>query len=361
TAKKSAPSIIFIDEIDAIGRARSSGMMPAHDEREQTLNQILVEMDGFAPTEQVVVIAATNRGDLLDSALLRPGRFDRRIVVDYPDLAGRKEIMKIHSKNKPFTDEVNWDKIARRTVGYSGADLENMLNEAAIYAAREARDKINMNDIEEAALKVKLGPEKNRLQSDYDKKLTAYHEAGHAIVSHFLPHTDSVHRISIVSRGMALGYTLIPPERDKVHETKTHLHEQIAYMMGGRAAEELVFTEVTTGAANDFDQATRVAKAMVMEYGMSKLGPVNFGPTIDVTDYSRGYEQSAISQDMLGKIDTEIKSILDAAHTTATQVLVKNRKLLDKVAEELLKKETIDQDEFEKMVGVKKVSVENKA
>jgi cell division protease FtsH len=361
TAKKNAPSIIFIDEIDAIGRARSSGMMPAHDEREQTLNQILVEMDGFAPTEQVVVIAATNRGDLLDPALLRPGRFDRRIVVDYPDLEGRKEILKIHARNKPFADDINWDKIARRTVGYSGADLENVLNEAAIYAARAARDKINMNDIEEAALKVKLGPEKNRLQSDYDRKLTAYHEAGHAIVSHFLPHTDSVHRISIVSRGMALGYTLIPPEKDKVHETKTHLLEQIAYMMGGRTAEEIVFDEVTTGAANDFDQATRVAKAMVMEYGMSKLGPVNFGPTMDITDYSRGYEQSSISQDMLAKIDQEIKRILDEAHTIANEVINKNRKLLNAVAEELLKSETMDQDEFEKLVGAKSPSEDKPA
>lgn len=353
TAKKSAPSIIFIDEIDAIGRARSTGVMPSHDEREQTLNQILVEMDGFAPNEQVIVIAATNRGDLLDPALLRPGRFDRRIIVDYPDLAGRKEIIKIHARNKPFMEEVNWDKITRRTVGFSGADLENMLNEAAIYAAREARDKINMNDIEEAALKVKLGPEKTRLQSDYDKKLTAYHEAGHAIVSHFLPHTDSVHRISIVSRGMALGYTLIPPERDKVHETKTHLHERMAYMMGGRAAEELIFNEVTTGAANDFDQATRIAKAMVMEFGMSKLGPVNFGPTNDVTSWGNNFENTAISQEMLGEIDREIKAILDEAYETATTVIKTNKKLLDIVAEELLKKETMDQDEFEELVGVK--------
>ncbi|MEK7070332.1 MAG: AAA family ATPase, partial [Patescibacteria group bacterium] len=204
-AKKSAPSIIFIDEIEAIGRARSVGVMPSHDEREQTLNQILVEMDGFAPTEQIVVIAATNRGDMLDPALLRPGRFDRRILVDYPDLEGRKEIIAIHAKGKPFESNVDWGRVAKRTVGYSGADLENMLNEAAIDAARQVKDKISMNDIEEAATKVKLGPEKKRLQSDYDKKLTAYHEAGHAVVSHFMKHTDPVHRISIVSRGMALG------------------------------------------------------------------------------------------------------------------------------------------------------------
>ncbi|MEX1052602.1 MAG: ATP-dependent zinc metalloprotease FtsH, partial [Patescibacteria group bacterium] len=228
TAKKSSPSIIFIDEIDAIGRTRAYGVMPSHDEREQTLNQILVEMDGFEPTEQVVVIAATNRGDLLDSALVRPGRFDRRIIVDYPDLEGREKIIKIHAKNKPFEKDVNWQKVAKRTVGFSGADLENMLNEAAIGAARATKTIISSEDIEEAATRVKLGPEKKRLQSDTDKKLTAYHEAGHAIVSHFLPHTDPVHRISIVSRGMALGFTLIPPAKDKLHETKSHLLERIA-------------------------------------------------------------------------------------------------------------------------------------
>src|SRR3990167_2808550 len=282
-AKKSAPSIIFIDEIDAVGRARSVGMMPSHDEREQTLNQILVEMDGFAPTEQVVVIAATNRGDLLDTALLRPGRFDRRVIVDFPDVEGRKAIAKIHAKGKPFDESVDWEKVAKRTVGYSGADLENMLNEAAISAARVVREKINMEDIEEAATKVKLGPEKKRLQSDLDKKLTAYHEAGHAVVSHFLPHTDPVHRISIVSRGMALGFTLIPPVADKLHETKSHLLERISVMMGGRAAEDIFFGEITTGAANDFDQATTIAKAMVIEYGMSDLGPINFGPNMDIT------------------------------------------------------------------------------
>ncbi|MDH7476675.1 MAG: ATP-dependent zinc metalloprotease FtsH [Microgenomates group bacterium] len=228
-AKKNAPSIIFVDEIDAIGRARSIGIMPSHDEREQTLNQILVEMDGFSPNEQVVVIAATNRGDLLDPALLRPGRFDRRIVVDYPDVEGRKAIIKIHSRGKPIAPDVQWDKVAKRTVGFSGADLENMLNEAAILAARLGKSQIDMEDIEEAATKVKLGPEKKRLQSDFDKKITAYHEAGHAIVSHFLPHTDPVHRISIVSRGMALGFTLIPPAKDKLHEKAWKIVEPIFY------------------------------------------------------------------------------------------------------------------------------------
>lgn len=355
TAKKSAPSIIFIDEIDAIGRARSVGIMPSHDEREQTLNQILVEMDGFNPTEQVVVIAATNRGDLLDNALLRPGRFDRRIVVDYPDVDGRKAIIKIHAKGKPFDKTVDWDKVAKRTVGYSGADLENMLNEAAIHAARDAKTLISMDDLEEAATKVKLGPEKKRLQTEGDRKLTAYHEAGHAIVSHFLPHTDPVHRISIVSRGMSLGYTLIPPAKDKLHETKTHLMERIAVMMGGRVAEELIFNEITTGAANDFDQATTVAKAMVIEFGMSNLGPINFGPTTDITEWGKSYmEQNTLSQDVLGKIDTEIKNIITESYNKAKKIIKENKKSLDKVAKKLLDKEGLDQDEFEKIVGVKK-------
>jgi len=353
-AKKSAPAIIFIDEIDAIGRSRSVGMMPSHDEREQTLNQILVEMDGFAPTEQVVVIAATNRGDLLDTALLRPGRFDRRVIVDFPDVEGRKEIAKIHAKNKPFDTTVNWDRVAKRTVGYSGADLENMLNEAAISAARAIREKISMEDIEEAATKVKLGPEKKRLQSDLDKKLTSYHEVGHAIVSHFLPHTDPVHRISIVSRGMALGYTLIPPAKDKLHETKTHLLEKIAVMMGGRAAEEVIFNELTTGAANDFDQATQVAKAMVVEYGMSSLGPINFGPNMDVTEWGKTYyEQNPLSQEVMGKIDAEIKKIITVAYNQAVEIVKSKRSLMDKVALQLIKTESLDQDEFEKIVGKK--------
>ncbi len=357
TAKKSAPAIIFIDEIDAIGRARSVGVMPSHDEREQTLNQILVEMDGFTPNELVIVIAATNRGDLLDSALLRPGRFDRRIIVDYPDIDGRKAILQIHGRGKPFADDVDWDKVAKRTVGYSGADLENMLNEAAISAARQSKDKINMDDLEEAATKVKLGPEKKRLQTDLDKKLTAYHEAGHAIVSHFLSHTDPVHRISIVSRGMALGYTLIPPAADKLHETKTHLLQRIAAMMGGRAAEDLIFGEVTTGASNDFGQASRIARAMVVEFGMSKLGPINFGSSNDVTEFGKYYDQNTLSQDTLSKIDAETERIIHEAYELAINTLKTNRVALDSVAMELIKSENLDQDQFEKIVGVKKAVV----
>lgn len=359
-AKQNAPSIIFIDEIDAIGRARSRGVMSSHDEREQTLNQILVEMDGFTPNEQVVVIAATNRGDLLDSALLRPGRFDRRILVDYPDVEGRAEIIKIHAQNKPIADDVNWERVAKRTVGFSGADIENMLNEAAITAARSGRDKLTMHDIEEAATKVKLGPEKKRLQSEYDRQITAYHEAGHAIVSHYQEHTDPVHRISIVSRGMALGYTLIPPERDKLHTSKTALIQRMAVMMGGRAAEEVVFNEITTGASNDFDQATSIARKMVMDFGMSPLGPVNFGASMDITEYAQGMQENGISQEYLSKIDTEVGKILREAYDTAVMLVKKNRKALDEVADELVKSESMDQDQFEKIVGKKKEFVEPK-
>lgn len=348
TAKKSAPSIIFIDEVDAIGRSRSVGMMPAHDEREQTLNQILVEMDGFNPNEQVIVMAATNRGDLLDSALLRPGRFDRRIVVDYPDVEGRKEILKIHAIGKPFAKTVNWDKVAQRTVGFSGADLENMLNESAITAARNAKVEVSFDDIEDAAMKVKMGPTKKRMQTDEDKNLTAYHEAGHAILTHFQKETDPVHRISIVSRGMALGYTLIPPQKDKIHETKRHLLQRLAVMMGGRAAEEVVFNEMTTGASNDFEQATNIARAMVVDFGMSDLGPINYG-----NDEKSYYGQSQISQEMMAKIDVEMRKILELAHTQAITMVKEKRDLLDKVAKELMIKESLDQDEFEAIVGPK--------
>lgn len=354
TAKKSAPSIIFIDEVDAIGRSRSVGMMPAHDEREQTLNQILVEMDGFNPNEQVIVMAATNRGDLLDSALLRPGRFDRRIVVDYPDVEGRKEILKIHATGKPFSPDVNWDRVAKRTVGFSGADLENMLNESAITAARNAKNDISFDDVEDAAMKVKMGPTKKRMQTDEDKKLTAYHEAGHAILTHFQKETDPVHRISIVSRGMALGYTLIPPQKDKIHETKRHLLQRLAVMMGGRAAEKVVFDEMTTGASNDLEQATNIARAMVVDFGMSDLGPVNYG--VDEKSY---YGQSSISQEMMAKIDFEMHKILELAYNQAVAMVKEKREFLDKIADALMTKESLDQDEFEAIVGPKNTLITN--
>ncbi len=354
-AKKNAPSIIFIDEIDAIGRMRSVGIMGGHDEREQTLNQILVEMDGFEPNSAVLIVAATNRGDLLDPALLRPGRFDRRVVLDLPDMEGRKAILAIHAKGKPFAGAVNWDKVAKRTVGFSGADLENMLNEAAILAARENRKEIEMKDLEEAATKVKLGPEKKRLQSDLDRKMTAYHEAGHAVVAYYSPNMDPIHRISIVSRSQTLGVTEPLPEKDRLHETRSHLVARIATMMGGRAAEQIIFNEMTSGAANDIDQATRIARYMVMEFGMSDLGPINFGPQMDITEWGKQYiEQQQISQDMAAAIDREVKKLLDEGYKRAVEILKKNRKKLDVIAGELVKKETIEGDEFEALMGGKR-------
>ncbi|KKS95817.1 MAG: ATP-dependent metalloprotease FtsH, cell division protease FtsH [Microgenomates group bacterium GW2011_GWC1_43_13] len=356
-AKASAPSIIFIDEIDAIGRQRGKGLMGGHDEREQTLNQILVEMDGFTPNDNVIVIAATNRGDLLDPALLRPGRFDRRIILDMPDKEGRLAILYIHARGKKFAKGVDWSKIADRTVGFSGADLENMLNEAAIGAARDNNSQISMADLEESATKVKLGPAKKRLQSDEDKKLTAYHEAGHAIVTHFLKRMDPVHRISIVARGMSLGHTLIPPAGDRTHETKSRLLEQIVAMLGGRAAEEVVFNEMTSGAANDIAQATKIARAMVVEFGMSDLGPINLGPDMGLGDFGQmeWYEQAQNSPVFMEKIDAETKSLLDSGYKAAVKLVKEKRKLLDKISNALLEKETLDRDDFEKIVGVKKV------
>lgn len=356
-AKASAPSIIFIDEIDAIGRQRGRGMMGGHDEREQTLNQILVEMDGFTPNDNVIVLAATNRGDLLDPALLRPGRFDRRVMLDMPDKEGRVAILKIHAQGKKF-GKVNWNEVSDRTVGFSGADLENMLNEAAIGAARNNKSEISMDDIEEAATKVKLGPAKKRLQSDEDKKLTAYHEAGHAIVTHFSKGTDPVHRISIVARGMSLGHTLIPPAADRTHETKSRLLDQITAMLGGRAAEEVVFNEMTSGASNDIAQATKIAKAMVMEFGMSDLGPINLGPDSGLGDFGQleWYEGPSNSPAFMEKIDAEVKKILDSGYKSAVKLVKEKRKLLDKVSTELMKKETLDRIDFEKIVGKKTTS-----
>ena len=351
TAKKAQPAIIFIDEVDAIGRQRGYGLMGGHDEREQTLNQILVEMDGFAPTEQLVVIAATNRPDVLDPALVRPGRFDRRVALELPDVKGREAILSIHARNKPFEKNVEWERIAKRTVGFSGADLENMLNEAAILAARLGKKAIDMKDLEEAATKVKLGPEKKRLQSDEDRKMTAYHEAGHALVSWFMPHMDPVHRISIVSRGMSLGHTMMEP-MDRVHETKTHLIEQIAVMLGGRAAESLVFDEVTTGASDDISKATQVAKMMVTEYGMSELGPISLE-----SDSRMPYEQSQISEEMSAKIDAQVKRITDEGYRNASEILKKVRSKLDVLAQELLQKETLESEQFEKLIGPKPSSV----
>ena len=349
TAKKAQPAIIFIDEIDAIGRQRGNGLMGGHDEREQTLNQILVEMDGFTTNEQLIVMGATNRPDVLDPALVRPGRFDRIVALDMPDVVGREAILAIHAKGKPFAPGVDWNKVAKRTVGFSGADLENMLNEAAILAARLGKKAIDAKDLEEAATKVKLGPEKKRLQSEEDRRMTAYHEAGHALVSWEMPHMDPIHRISIVSRGMSLGHTMMEPT-ERVHETKTRLIEQIAVMLGGRAAESMIFKEMTTGASDDIAKATEVARTMVVEYGMSDLGPINLS-----TEQKTFYDQKTISPEMAAKIDEQIKKITDTGYKTATILLMDSKKELDILANELLHKETIDADDFVKLLGPKKV------
>ncbi|MFH0943302.1 MAG: ATP-dependent zinc metalloprotease FtsH [Candidatus Beckwithbacteria bacterium] len=351
SAKKKAPAIIFIDEIDAIGRQRSRSLTGGHDEREQTLNQILVEMDGFTANEQVIVMAATNRGDLLDPALIRPGRFDRRIVLDMPDIEGRKRIMAIHAKGKPFAAKMDWEKIGKRTVGFSGADLENMLNEAAIAAARESKKAIEMKDLEEAALKVKLGPEKKLTQSQDDLKMTAYHEGGHAVVTYYLKDMDSVHRISIVSRGTSLGHTLIPPKTDRYTETRSHLIAEITSLLGGRTAEKLVFNELTGGAASDIGRATEIARAMVVKMGMSELGPLNLGPRVDISELGMNwYEPEQLSESMRSKVDEQIKKIIDKALVKAEQIITKNRGKLDLLAKELLEKETIEAEEFEEIM-----------
>lgn len=349
TAKKGGKAIIFIDEIDAIGRMRG-GLEGGHGEREQTLNQILVEMDGFEANTAVVVLAATNRGDLLDPALMRPGRFDRRVVLEMPDLEARKNIIAIHAKGKPFVKGISWEAVAKRTVGFSGADLENMLNEAAIAVARENRTEITMEDIEEAALKAKLGSQKRRAQTDKDRLMTAYHEAGHAIVNYFC-HLDPVTRISIVSRGMALGFTLVPPERDMIHQTKSRLLNQMAMAMGGRAAEEIVFKDISTGASSDISHATNIARNMVIEWGMSDLGPINMGPQIDVEEFGRAYfEPAKISDAMQAKVDEEIKKIVNNAHDKAIIIVKKNIKKLDQLSKVLVEKETLGQEEFEELM-----------
>lgn len=350
-AKKSAPAIIFIDEIESIGRMRGLGFSGGHDEREQTLNQILVEMDGFSPNDNVMVMAATNRPDLLDSALTRPGRFDRRVTLDLPDIEGRKAIIAIHMKGKPFAKEVDIERMARRTVGFSGADLANMLNEAAILAARGVRHEINNLDLEEAATKVKLGPQRKRMQSEEERKMTAYHEGGHALVANFLPNVDPVHRISIVARGITGGHTLVPPSIDRYTETKTRLLERIATLMGGRAAEDLIFGEYTTGAASDLEIASGLAREMVTEFGMSDLGPTIFAPRPQFGAWPLMGEQAQVSQDLAAKIDREVSKIIDEGYKVARAVLVKHRSKLDLVAKTLLVKETLEREEFERLVG----------
>jgi len=358
TAKKAGTAIIFIDEIDAIGRTRGGGSMGGHDERDQTLNQILVEMDGFTSKENVVVLAATNRPDVLDPALVRPGRFDRRVSLDMPDIEGRKATLAIHAKGKPFVAKIDWTSVAKRTVGFTGADLENMLNEAAILIARENRKEITFNDIEEAATKVKMGPSKKRIQSEDDRRMTAYHEAGHAIATHFLSLTDPVHRISIISRGRALGFTMIPPAVDKYQSTRNELLEEICTLLGGRVAEKLIYNDLTAGASSDIDRLTKIARAMVIDYGMSPLGPIDFGPQEGLSEWGRNFmEPTDVSDSKRAEIDREVKRIVDACEKTTALILTKERKTMERVVEALMEKESLEREEFESIVKIKKEDV----
>ena len=350
-AKKVAPSIIFIDEIDSIGRQRGLGIGGGHDEREQTLNQILVEMDGFEANVNVIVMAATNRPDMLDPALVRPGRFDRRVSLDLPDITGRRAVIDIHAKGKPMSTEVDLDKIARRTVGFSGADLANMLNEAAILAARENKKEIDNEALEEAATKVQLGPQRKRMTSDEEKKITAYHEAGHAVVTKVLPHTDPVHRISIISRGATGGHTLIPPAFDRYNETKTRLLETISSLLGGRAAEEIEFGDFTIGASSDIERATDIARNMVTKFGMSPLGPMTMGTQGENPWIAKEVgDGRALSEELAAKVDEEVKKIIDKQFELAKKILRENKEKLDLVSTELIKKETLEGDEFEDLM-----------
>jgi cell division protease FtsH len=316
-------------------------------------------MDGFAKNENVIVMAATNRPDVLDPALVRPGRFDRRVTLDLPDIEGRKAIIEIHKKGKPFVKSMNWEKIAQRTVGFSGADIENMLNEGAILAARENKKEIEMKDIEEAAMKVKMGPEKRRLSSDLEKKMTAYHEVGHALVGHLLSGTDPIHRVSIVSRGMALGFTMSRPKTDKYQQTESELKHEIAMMLGGRAAEKLIFKELTAGASSDIERATMLARRMVVDFGMSEMGPVSMGQVIESNAWGYSYGESVkLSEQTLAKVDMEIKKKVDEGLSLAEKVLKKHKKLLDKVSDKLIEIETMEQEVFEEIVGLEKGSYE---
>ena len=352
-AKKYAPCIIFIDEIDAVGRQRGAGLGGGHDEREQTLNQLLVEMDGFDPNSGIIVIAATNRPDILDPALLRPGRFDRRIVVNYPDVKEREAILKIHTRNKPLANDINLSVLAKRTAGFTGADLENLVNEAALLAARRGKNKITMEELEESIDRVIAGPQKkSRVVSEREKRMIAFHETGHAIVADYLPHTDPVHRISIVSRGMALGYTLQLPEEEKFLKTKEELLEEVSVLLGGRAAEELFIGEKTTGAENDLRRATEIVRKMITEFGMSeKLGPLTFGKKGEFVFLGRDIAAEKNYSDQIAyEIDREIRDIVEKCHERAKAILKENSEAVHKVVEVLLEKETMEGEELKKIL-----------
>jgi cell division protease FtsH len=360
-AKKSQPSIIFIDEIDAVGRHRGAGMGGGHDEREQTLNQMLVEMDGFGANEGVIVIAATNRPDILDPALLRPGRFDRQVTVGYPDIKGREEILKVHAKNKPLAPDVDLHQIAATTVGFTGADLENLLNEASLLAARRKKMAITMNEIEEATMKVVVGSEKkSRKISDKDKKITAYHEAGHAISSYYLENQDPVTHISIVPRGMAAGFTLYTPEQDKTHMMKSRMLDDIVSLLGGRVAEKIIFGDISTGASNDIQRATEIARNMITKYGMSeKLGPIAFGSDNDEVFLGKNYTHTRnYSENIAAAIDEEVESIINNAYKRTETILTEHIDQLHLVSDVLVKLEKIDKEQFESLMTAGKLPEE---
>ncbi len=353
-AKATAPAIVFIDEIDAVGRQRGAGLGGGHDEREQTLNQLLVEMDGFDQRSTVILMAATNRPDILDPALLRPGRFDRQVVIDRPDLEGRKAILRVHARGKPFDQTVDLDVLARRTPGFTGADLANVINEGALLAARRNKRAISQKEIEEAVDRVMAGPErKSRIMDQEERKLIAYHEGGHAMVAHVLPNTDEVHKITVIPRGRALGYTLTLPEQDKFLMTREQMRDELAMLMGGRVAEEIVAGDVTTGAANDIERATKVARQMVTEYGMSDtIGPRTLGQKQGEVFLGRDWGSTPDYSDAVAfEIDSEVRQLIDEAHDVALDILTTNRDKLDALADILIERETLEREEVEKFFG----------
>jgi cell division protease FtsH len=352
-AKRNAPCIVFVDEIDAVGRQRGAGLGGSHDEREQTLNQILVEMDGFDTNTNVIVIAATNRPDVLDPALLRPGRFDRQVVLDRPDIAGRRAILEVHAKGKPLDKNVDLDVLAKQTPGFSGADLANLVNEGAILAARRNKKGIGLQELEEAVDRVIAGPErKSRLISEKEKEITAYHEAGHALVARYLENTDPVHKISIIARGTMGGYTRVLPKEDRYLWTRSQFEDTLAWAMGGHAAEKLVYGEMTTGAENDIERATQIARRMVTEFGMSdKLGPVARGHKEELIFLGREIgEQKNYSEKVAEMIDDEVQRLIEQGYSRATRILVEHREQLDTITAALVKEETIEADRFEKLL-----------
>ncbi len=353
-AKKSAPCLVFIDEIDAVGRQRGAGLGGGHDEREQTLNQLLVEMDGFAPNSGIIVIAATNRPDILDSALLRPGRFDRRLVVDNPDTKGRRAILDVHARGKPIGDDANLDVLARRTPGFSGADLANMANEAALLAARRGRKRIGMSEFDEAIERVIAGPQrKSRILSPKERELTAYHEGGHALLGKLLPQANPPHKVTILPRGMALGYVIAMPPEEKYTVTRSEILAHITAMLGGRVAEEIVFGEITTGAANDFENATDLARRMVTEFGMSdRLGPLTLGTKHGPVFLGRDlFESQNYSDEIAYEIDKEVRRIIDECYSRARAVLTEHKETLDRIAKALLERESLQSDELDTLIA----------